>query len=549
MVGAIAVLGAWKVKTVAAEVEQKLKQRSAQEKLVVLQKVKLQEARGLLLEAILSIRDSSLQRLKGEYEENSDAFREYCEVLSAGDSTIGIESPPRGSELARKLARLEKSWGSYEVLAEQVLSRKTTGTAARRAGLSATKKKIDAATAKVDGDIDEVLVTVSDLANGTKEEVATIKRHATVGLSASVILAALIMLLSIWRSIEAQRTREMVVRHNSELEKKSAKLRVLYDVSKTAGECIDLDQLLAAVLRVLTQVGLFDFALEGAIYLVEGEGLRLACSAGCGKDFPISGCSASGECRWGRPGEHTAVISTCPGFGTSTCLAGASPHGHVLVPLHAAKATVGLLDLHTPLGVHCDEGLIEMLSSVGSQLGVAISNAQLYERAKKESLHDTLTGLPNRRYMDRQLERTVATAGAKSTQLSVIMFDIDHFKRINDTLGHGEGDRILSSVARRTSRAFRSSDQLFRYGGEEFLAILPDTDIETACTAAERVRRVVEEECGVTISIGVATYRHPEDQDSMIRRADEALYRAKNNGRNMVEMETGEPPRAGGLAP
>jgi len=116
------------------------------------------------------------------------------------------------------------------------------------------------------------------------------------------------------------------------------------------------------------------------------------------------------------------------------------------------------------------------------------------------------------------------------------MLDIDHFKMYNDMHGHVEGDRLLAKIAAILSRVMRSADYLFRYGGEEFLAILPETDLAMACEAAERLREAVAAEGEVTISLGVASYQKTmQDKESLFREADEALYRAKENGRNRVE--------------
>ena len=116
------------------------------------------------------------------------------------------------------------------------------------------------------------------------------------------------------------------------------------------------------------------------------------------------------------------------------------------------------------------------------------------------------------------------------------MLDIDHFKQYNDTHGHVEGDRLLVKIALIFLKVMRTADYVFRYGGEEFLILLPGIDITNVCKAAERLRRVVESEVGVTISLGVSSYQESlQDKEALISEADNALYRAKRNGRNRVE--------------
>jgi two-component system, cell cycle response regulator len=163
----------------------------------------------------------------------------------------------------------------------------------------------------------------------------------------------------------------------------------------------------------------------------------------------------------------------------------------------------------------------------------------LYTKANVSSLHDSLTGLANRRFLEVQLEKNYGAAKRYGQPLSIIMLDIDHFKQYNDTHGHVEGDRLLVKVAHIFLKATRTADYVFRYGGEEFLVMLPWTDITNACKAAERLRRVVESEAGITVSLGVSSYHESlRDAEALIREADNALYRAKQNGRNRVEVSS-----------
>jgi two-component system cell cycle response regulator len=158
---------------------------------------------------------------------------------------------------------------------------------------------------------------------------------------------------------------------------------------------------------------------------------------------------------------------------------------------------------------------------------------------------DGLTGVYNRRYMNAHLDRKIMEIAESAKPVSVMLFDIDNFKNVNDTCGHAAGDAILKSLSLRVTDGIRDFDLLARYGGEEFVVIMPDTASVIAITIAERVRRKVAEapyqtfELGealnVTISIGVATTTDPmEIADSLLARADAALYQAKRSGRNRV---------------
>lgn len=159
---------------------------------------------------------------------------------------------------------------------------------------------------------------------------------------------------------------------------------------------------------------------------------------------------------------------------------------------------------------------------------------------------DPLTGLGNRRYFDRVASAELARAVRYQTPLSLAIFDIDHFKTINDTCGHKVGDAVLTEVARVLSGCIRESDAAARWGGEEFTLLMPLTTLDAATDAAEKIRRTFEDHAfplgvHVTISVGVAEWAGgPEAVEGLILRADEALYEAKHGGRNRVEASVPE---------
>jgi len=179
-----------------------------------------------------------------------------------------------------------------------------------------------------------------------------------------------------------------------------------------------------------------------------------------------------------------------------------------------------------------------------------------YQRCIALALTDPLTGLYDRAYLDRHLDELMRRVHKDGISAAILMFDIDHFKQVNDTHGHDAGDDVLRELALRTTNSVRSVDLVARQGGEEFVVVMPETDLNIAAAVAERLRaavamepftvRATGQKLTVTISIGVTSAAVGEDdRDRMLKRADLALYTAKNHGRNRVEVRAPEgPPRA-----
>ena len=174
----------------------------------------------------------------------------------------------------------------------------------------------------------------------------------------------------------------------------------------------------------------------------------------------------------------------------------------------------------------------------------------IFLRSLSLALTDSLTGLHNRRYLSTHLEALMHRMVESEKPLALLMADIDHFKPINDTYGHAVGDEVLCEVAQRMTRGVRGFDLVVRYGGEEFVVVMPDTPGDVAVAVAERLRQTIAAgpvtvaeaaaNVPVTISIGVATREGPNDTpETLLKRADDALYAAKNAGRNRVVPEPG----------
>lgn len=214
------------------------------------------------------------------------------------------------------------------------------------------------------------------------------------------------------------------------------------------------------------------------------------------------------------------------------------------LPLIAQRQTLGLIYFESRKArgeQRFPENYLQMLSE---NIGLALSNLRLRERLQAMALTDSLTGLSNRRNFEEELPLTLAKAERNASALSFLMLDIDHFKRINDGFGHEAGDSVLRAVGAALRQAMREDTRIFRYGGEEFLVMLPGTDSAQAMERAEDLRARIGgleilhhgEPLGpVTVSIGLATTPDHCPAAKLLRTADAALYRAKDLGRNRVE--------------
>lgn len=213
------------------------------------------------------------------------------------------------------------------------------------------------------------------------------------------------------------------------------------------------------------------------------------------------------------------------------------------VPIISRNKAVGVLEaLNKKEGKDFNEEDLKLFTAFSNQVSVAIDNAKLYSMA----FYDSLTKIFGRRYVEAWLETEYARVKRYNTDLSLVLFDIDHFKKINDTYGHQAGDFVLQELSATVKSVIRQADVLGRYGGEEFLVCMPETKVEKALLSAERIRKGVEEKefiyegkrIPVTISLGVASFRQmPEDKVSrFIKDADEALYFSKEHGRNRVTL-------------
>ena len=224
-------------------------------------------------------------------------------------------------------------------------------------------------------------------------------------------------------------------------------------------------------------------------------------------------------------------------------------HATIEVPMIARGKVHGLLmlasdDVDGAARLH---EIARVAQALADSMSLALANISLQEKLRTQSLRDPLTGLYNRRYMEDALERHLQIAERNGSATSVIMIDLDHFKKINDAHGHGKGDAVLRDVAAQLTASVRPTDIVSRYGGEELMVIMPGCDLDQAVKKAELLRNRIEglselHGTPVTGSFGVACV--PETSSTMrdlVPMADAALYAAKEAGRNCVEAASRRP--------
>lgn len=221
----------------------------------------------------------------------------------------------------------------------------------------------------------------------------------------------------------------------------------------------------------------------------------------------------------------------------------------IAVPLKIHKRTIGILylDAFEPRQFVAEK--LELLSILTSFATMSIDHARLHERTLQLACTDGLTGLYNHRQFKKTFADEVSRAGRYEKTLSIILFDVDDFKKFNDTYGHPNGDIVLQEMATMLRELLRDCDTIFRYGGEEFITLLPETPLSEAIKVAERIRIFVETESprflnritrthGITVSVGVAAIPdNGSDAHTLLKAVDDLMYQAKHEGKNKVYYE------------
>ena len=317
--------------------------------------------------------------------------------------------------------------------------------------------------------------------------------------------------------------------------------------------CRTLDEMRAGIGGALTDL-LPD--LGGRLALISPSQNLAAVGAHWGRHGLIAESVFAPEDCWAlRRGQPYPLAGTTTGF---VCKHVDYPNpempnaGYLCVPLSAQGEVIGVLTFDGERAPTPTERRIAL--AAGEQLALALANLRLQETLRTQSIRDPLTSLFNRRYLEVSLERELLRASRRALPFAVLMLDIDHFKRFNDSYGHEAGDALLAQFADVLKRTVRSEDIACRYGGEEFTVLLLEADAAAAWRRAEAIRAAVAEMSvvhqqqqlpHVTVSIGVALYpRDAHSPEDLLRRADAALYASKKAGRDRVTSAENLPTRS-----
>jgi diguanylate cyclase (GGDEF)-like protein/PAS domain S-box-containing protein len=331
-----------------------------------------------------------------------------------------------------------------------------------------------------------------------------------------------------------------------DLTERTQRATLLAKMGELLQSCISKEEVFAAGLGFAPKI----FPSRRGAFMLLNAGRTLAEVAGSWNDCLLPVAVFEPNACWAlRTGHPHLVIA---GDTTARCAhAVGVEHTYLCVPILAQGEALGILHFQaTDQAPALGDSELSFKTTFAGQVGLSVANIRLREALRSQSIKDPLTGLYNRRYLTEMLERETRRCVRAEQSLSLLMLDLDHFKKFNDTYGHDAGDAVLRETASFLSRSIRAEDIVCRFGGEEFVVILPTADLNAAHARAERIRSKLHEltvlhqgqSLGmITLSIGVAALPlHGTSPKELLAAADAALYRAKREGRDRVVMA--EPP-------
>ena len=346
-----------------------------------------------------------------------------------------------------------------------------------------------------------------------------------------------------------EETQKQLQASNRELQLSLEKLRqqtremaLLHEMSELLQAASTIEEYNKIISHAMQQ--LFS-AKSGALYVLRSSRDLVEASITWGRFEPAETVFRPDDC-WALKLSKLHFVTTRDDDVGCSHITAKDVQGYVCVPLNSHGETLGFIHLRATTEAARDflEAKLPLIHTVSEYLGLALGNFRLQQTLRHQSVRDGLTGLFNRRYLEESISREVARVAREGTQLGIIMFDLDHFKRVNDTYGHDTGDAVLRQLGSLLLEHVRDEDIACRYGGEEFTIILPGASLETSRERAEQLRQLV---CAMTVqwsgqiignlsvSLGVSCYpMHGTSWQQALKAADNALYSAKHAGRKRV---------------
>ncbi|HEY7063695.1 MAG TPA: sensor domain-containing diguanylate cyclase [Chloroflexota bacterium] len=328
-----------------------------------------------------------------------------------------------------------------------------------------------------------------------------------------------------------------------EFRRRLTQMRVLHEVNLQIGALLDAEAVMQATVDALQRLVptsvVHIFLQEASAYEVQARLSRASEGAPTAPPSPAAEQLVRDAMSAGQPRADAELESGASGLVAT-----------LAVPLRAQGRALGALCLVRDDGPAFNEEATQLAELCAAASAAALANAALYEQSQRLAATDPLTGLYNRRSLEQLLDRELDKAHRLRYPVGVLVIDVDHFKTVNDTLGHLQGDKALGSVGRALRRALRKIDALARFGGDEFVALLPGCDPTALRSVAEKLRAAVANRrpagvrgVPITVSIGgAAAQGRDAEATALLEAADTALYRAKEAGRNRVVIAGDDAP-------
>ena len=488
-------------------------------------------------EALVEANSYVLNRVFGPDDAESSVFTRGTDALRARRGLYAgaltpvlagaTETAGNGASAAKSaddlIMILETAWHDALLL----------GQAGRRGEAQAflTERRTNAVVGRLRGAIDTYL-------DRRTAESAIYENRIAIGTLVVVVfqlLIGLLMLLAVLAGSREAAWRAAAISEATSSRRQVKRLFDMTDMLQSAGDHLDAN----AVLRATAGELIAGFG--GALYVFNNSRDRLTLSTAWGLPEghvlpPMIGLDQCWALKRGKPHINGADAE-------GLCCEHHVPGLTLLeIPMIARGEILGLLQVFAG-GADSDARISAALPlglAMADTMSLALANLALREKLRNQALRDPLTGLYNRRFMEDSLDRFVRLAERENRKLSVIMIDLDHFKRLNDEHGHATGDAVLREAAAAIVGALRETDVACRYGGEEMIVLLPDCDLENAADKAEVIRQRIEGLSGqrgaaVSASFGVSSIPATANSTTdLVRSADAALYKAKEGGRNRV---------------